>query len=201
MNTVRTKLEYALKAYVEANFQDAGSALELVTLLEGMRSGNIDDEHRVIFRSRDVGGPHARQGNYEIGLEIEVITNANEQSNEDEDTRRLLHEGRVEELAGIFGEEQVPTVVAGITTAVGDLGCSAFWGYDRADADDGENFRTVLRKTFEVYLIAGLLAENEDSLMTELGQVLTKEDEVVPALRTELDQDLTTEGSDTLTPE
>lgn len=152
MNTPPIKLETVLVAYVTANYQGAGEPLEGATLYPGHRQAAITIEHRVGFHAGGIGGPHANVGNYEVQLAMEVLTNSNPQPS-DTTARLVIHQQRAEALAGIFAESRVATVCAALMALDAELGVSAFWGAERQDDMDGENFRTVLLKTFAVHLV------------------------------------------------
>ncbi|MEQ1861894.1 MAG: hypothetical protein ABMA13_18400 [Chthoniobacteraceae bacterium] len=151
--TPESKLEAVLAAYVAANYQGAGEPLAGVTLCLGHTLTPQTAEHRVVFEAGQRGGPHARQGNYEVPLAIHIVTNAKEQPGDTTD-RLTLHEQRVEALAGIFGEDRIATVAAALMVLDAALGVSAYWGSEHERDFSGPNFETTLRKTFAVHLPA-----------------------------------------------
>lgn len=152
MNTVPIKLETALVAHLVATWQGVGEELNGATIIEGHRSSDNSTADRVIVLCDSVGGPHARQGNYEVSTAFIVETNSNDQPT-DSVTSKALHEKRVEALAGIFGETRVGTVCAALMVLDTELGVSSYWGYEREQDFDGSIFRTILRKTVAAHLV------------------------------------------------
>ena len=151
MNTVRTKLEAANRTYLVNTWQGAGEELNGATIYVGHANTTIGDEDRIGISAGVLGGPHARQGNYEVELRFVVITNRRVQSGDAEDTL-VTHEKRCEAIAGIYGETRVATVTTALTAIDAQLGVSAYWGYDRNDQDDENNYVTILTKTFACHL-------------------------------------------------
>jgi hypothetical protein len=152
MNTVRTKLETANKTYLTNTWQGVGEELNGATLYSGHANSTIATEDRIHICAGVLAGPHARQGNYEVELNFVVITNRRPQSGDAEDTL-VTHEKRCEAIAGIYGETRVATITAALTGIDAELGVSSYWGYDRTDQDDEENYVTILTKTFACHLV------------------------------------------------
>lgn len=153
MNQVGIKLEAALKAYIAANYQAGGEELNGVTIQLG-HTPEVQDTDYVGIWAGTAGGPHARQGNYEIPIQFAIVTSMEKAAGTETETAlRLRHGERVEAIRGIFAESRVATVAAALMVLDTDLGVSAYWDESYTEEVQETALRTVVTKVFEAYIV------------------------------------------------
>lgn len=159
-----TKLESALRHYV-ANEWQVDTAIAGVALATGHTSSTQDNAERIVFDAGDRGGPLVDQGNYEVPVEIVVITNGIPAEGEMPEVPLQRHAQRVEELAAIFTARPISITVEGspVTHSMGsvvtalealdaELGVSGYWPLPHQSGRKDGNFTTSLPFVFHVHL-------------------------------------------------
>lgn len=153
MDCVEQKLEAALKAYLAANYQGAGEPLNgLAVVLSRTPDLNTADSELVIS-SYSAGGPHARQGSYEVRVEFAVRTGMEKAAGtETEAGLRGVHGARVEAIRGIFSESRVGEVCAALMAIDAELGVSAYWVEEGGVGMEQSRAETIVGRCFSVCL-------------------------------------------------
>lgn len=150
--SVEIKLEELIKAWVAANYQGASEPLNGVHLECGHVSDVQSNAERIVFEAGARGGAHLEQGNYEVPVEIVVITNQNAT------TAVTKHAQRVEAIMGIFEQSGVAAACTAIAALDSDtanvLRISAFWPGPHQSARVNGNFVTSLPFVFACHLAA-----------------------------------------------
>lgn len=143
-----TKLESALVTYL-ATWRAVGEPLEGVSVEPAHTAIDQTESSRIVVKASAAAGGLAYAGNYDVTVELIVETNASD----NQETALSVHAARVEALRGIFSQGQVSTVTAGINTADATIGSSGFRFEGAEDGRSESSFGTLLRYTFDAYLV------------------------------------------------